>query len=126
MLLSCTPAGRHTEQHDVFFAIGKRLKDLIPDIKYFLPEAGTIHVDSRRDVTVVDGFRVSIREKTAKQKKDQQRFCVNLSGCLPGSFEEHYYKLLTVAGDMFQAIKNAKILLFTKTIIREGKVPEAM
>ncbi|MGN6440105.1 MAG: DUF1543 domain-containing protein [Agriterribacter sp.] len=32
LLLGCKPAGRHTEQHDVFFGIGASLKDLIPDI----------------------------------------------------------------------------------------------
>jgi hypothetical protein len=47
VLLGCTPAGRNTEQHDVFFSIGSGLKDLIPDIVDCWPEAkGKIHIDA--------------------------------------------------------------------------------
>ncbi|MFV8358664.1 DUF1543 domain-containing protein, partial [Flavobacterium sp. XS1P32] len=45
LMLGCTPAGRLTEQHDIFFGIGKSLKDLIPQIKNFWPEAkGKLHI----------------------------------------------------------------------------------
>ncbi|ULT43418.1 DUF1543 domain-containing protein [Niabella defluvii] len=69
LLLGCTPAGRHTEQHDVFFCIGKDLKDIIPDIKAFWRGSGKIHIDSWREVTAVDGCRISIIEKAAKPEK---------------------------------------------------------
>lgn len=121
LLLGCTPAGRHTEQHDVFFCIGKDLKDIIPDIKSFWPESGKIHIDSWREVTAVDGFRISITEKEAIPEKHQQLFFINLGGYLPGSFEEHHYKLLTVAEDISQAIRNAKQTSFYKDYNTEDK-----
>lgn len=121
ILVGCKPARRHTEQHDVFFGIGKSLKEVIPDIKKFWPEAGNIHIDSWREVTAVDGFRVLITDNTAAPKKDQGLFFINLGGYLPGSFEEHHYKLLTVAKDMSQAIKNAKQTFFYKDYNTEDK-----
>lgn len=114
LLLGCAPAARHTEQHDVFFCIGKSLKDIIPDIKAFWRGAGKIHIDSWREVSSVDGFRISITEKTPTINKDHQLFFINLGGYLPGSFEEHHYKLLTVAPDISRAIKNAKQTPFYK------------
>lgn len=121
LLLGCTPAGRHTEQHDVFFGIGKGLKDIIPDIKAFWPGSGKIHIDSWREVTAVDGFRVSITEKEAIPEKYQHLFFINLGGYLPGSFEEHHYKLLTIAENMAQAIRNAKQTSFYKDYNTEDK-----
>ena len=32
VMLGCTPEGRFTEQHDIFFGIGYSLKELIPKI----------------------------------------------------------------------------------------------
>ncbi|MGN7784906.1 DUF1543 domain-containing protein [Niabella sp. 22666] len=121
LLLGCTPAGRHTEQHDVFFCIGKDLKDIIPDIKAFWRGSGKIHIDSWREVIAVDGFRISIIEKAAKPEKNQHLFFINLGGYLPGSFEEHHYKLLTVAEDMSQAIRNAKQTSFYRDYNTEDK-----
>jgi len=121
LLLGCTPAGRHTEQHDVFFCIGKDLKDIIPDIKAFWRGSGKIHIDSWREVTAVDGCRISIIEKAAKPEKNQHLFFINLGGYLPGSFEEHHYKLLTVAEDISQAIRNAKQTSFYREYNTEDK-----
>jgi len=36
-MLGCVPPGRHVEQHDVFFAIGESLTQLVPEIKAFGP-----------------------------------------------------------------------------------------
>ncbi len=61
LLLGCTPEGRHTEQHDVFFTISNRLSDTIPAIIDFWKEAkGDIHVDAWREVKNVDGYRIDI------------------------------------------------------------------
>lgn len=47
LMLGCKPKGRFTEQHDIFFGIGNSLKDLIPQMKIFWPEAkGQIHIDA--------------------------------------------------------------------------------
>ncbi|GAB3425054.1 DUF1543 domain-containing protein [Niabella aquatica] len=121
LLLGCTPPGRHTEQHDVFFGIANNLKDIIPDIRQFWPDAGKIHIDSWREVTAVDGYRISVLEKTIPAPKKQNLFFINLGGYLPGSFEEHHYKLLTVADDMAKAILNAKQTGFYRTYNTEDK-----
>ncbi|MGC4231579.1 MAG: DUF1543 domain-containing protein [Niabella sp.] len=121
LLLGCTPPGRHTEQHDVFFCIGKSLQDILPDIKAFWPGAGKIHIDSWREVTTVEGYSISITEKTTPVPKNQNLFFINLGGYLPGSFEEHHYKLLTVADGMAQAIQNAKQTSFYKDYNTDNK-----
>lgn len=35
VMLGCTPEGRFTEQHDIFFGIGYSLKELIPKMNLF-------------------------------------------------------------------------------------------
>ncbi len=40
--LGCKPAGRITEQHDWFFSIGDSIKDIVPDIREFWPEAAKL------------------------------------------------------------------------------------
>jgi len=108
LLLGCTPPGRHTEQHDVFFCIGTSLKDIVPDIQAFWPDAGKIHIDCWREVTTVDGYSITVAERQVHHTKSQHLFFINLGGYLPNSFEEHHYKLLTIATDMSEAIRNAK------------------
>lgn len=108
LLLGCTPAGRHTEQHDVFFCIGESLSAIKNDIAAFWPDAGRIHIDAWREVTNVDGYEVIISEQSEAKAKAENLFFINLGGYLPGSFEEHHYKLLAVAKDMSGAIKAAK------------------
>ena len=64
LMLGCTLVGRLTEQHDIFFGIGSSLKDLIPQIKNFWPEAkGKIHIDAWREVSVVDDFTIEVVSK---------------------------------------------------------------
>ena len=67
IILGATPKGRNIEQHDVFFGIGESLKDLIPAMKTFWPEAkGKIHIDCYQEVKFADGFEVKIVEKDSK------------------------------------------------------------
>ena len=55
IMLGCTPKGRLTEQHDIFFGIGNSLTELIPYIKEFWPEAkGKIHIDAWQKITFID------------------------------------------------------------------------
>lgn len=61
VLLGCKPQGRFIEQHDVFFGIGRYLKELGPQIIASWPEAkGNIHIDAWREVTNVDGYSIKI------------------------------------------------------------------
>jgi len=108
LILGCTPANRHTEQHDVFFCIGASLKDILPEIKDFWSDAGSIHIDCWREVNLVDGYKISIEEKTNEQTKKNNLFFINLGGYQPHSFEEHHHKILTVADNMACAISSAK------------------
>jgi len=116
VMLGCTPAGRHTEQHDIFFGIGSSLKEMIPKMKSFWPEAkGKIHIDAWREVSVVDNFSIEIVAKAAVENTNSDHlFFINLGGYKENEFEEYHYKILTVAGSMGLASKKAKKSAFYK------------
>lgn len=111
VILGCTPKGRLTEQHDIFFGIGHTLKDLIPAMKAFWP--GTVlHIDAWREVTSVDGNRISVVPSDGNPS-GTQLFFVNLGGYRPGEFEEYHYKILSV-GTMPEAVKKSRQTAFYK------------
>ncbi len=118
LLLGCRPPGRYTEQHDTLFAIGTSPKDLIPQILDFWPEAkGKIHVDAWREITQVDGYKISIilnDESVIKDDKLPKLFFINLGGYKPNEFDEFHYKMLAVGNDKGDAIKQAKATAFYK------------
>ncbi len=120
LLLGCKPDGRHTEQHDVFFGIGTSLKDLVPDIVDFWPEAaGRIHIDAWREVTVVDGYPIKVlaRSNSPERNEQQKLFFINLGGYKENDFEEYHYKCLAVGATAAEAIKQAKEQTFWKHTI---------
>ncbi|MGZ3753903.1 MAG: DUF1543 domain-containing protein [Mucilaginibacter sp.] len=115
LLLGCKPPGRHTEQHDILFAIGNSPKDLIEQINSFWPEAeGRIHVDAWREVTAVDGYKIEVVEKSkvVNSAADAKLFFINLGGYIKDVFDEQHYILLSVNPNSGSAIKNAKQTLF--------------
>lgn len=115
IMLGCTPKGRFTEQHDIFFGIGSSVKELIPDMNAFWPEAkGRIHIDAWRKVTFVDGFSIEVIAKDEKQEQEEQLFFLNLGSYKEGDFEEYHYKILVVAKTKAEAIKKAKQTTFYK------------
>ncbi|MBB6610643.1 DUF1543 domain-containing protein [Pontibacter sp. Tf4] len=115
VMLGCRPPGRNTEQHDVFFGIGETIKDLVPQFKKFWPGAGTMHVDAWREVTIVGEYRVTIVSKTeANEVTDQHLFFLNLGGYKAGEFDEFHYKMLVVANNQAEAIRQAKQTTFYK------------
>lgn len=117
LLLGCKPNGRHTEQHDVFFGIGADLKELVPDIFEFWPEAeGRIHIDAWREVTAVDGYSITVRPRSGipENSRRHKLFFVNLGGYKENDFEEYHYKCLSVAPDTAEAIRKAKAETFWK------------
>lgn len=115
VLLGCRPEGRLTEQHDMFFGIAKNLKDLVPEMKAFWPEAkGEIHIDCWREVTHVNGYSVSVIERTKKSSDNVHLFFINLGGYKPGEFEEYHYKILEAGKDSAEAIKKSKGTAFYK------------
>ena len=79
IILGCKPKGRFTEQHDVFFGIGESLAALVPQMKASWPEAkGLIHIDSWRDVTVVDNFSIEVIQNESLEPMSEQLFFLNL------------------------------------------------
>jgi len=115
LLLGCKPQGRNTEQHDVFFGIGGELKDLLPDIFEFWPEAKKkIHIDAWREVKKVGNYsiRVISRENKLTVTKTARLFFLNLGGYKSGDFEEYHYKILIAALDKAEAVQKAKETAF--------------
>lgn len=113
VLLGCTPKGRLTEQHDVFFGIGNSIEALLPDMYAFWPDAGTLHIDSWREVTQVGNYAISVVPNTHLQQ-NKKLFFINLGGYRPGEFEEYHYKMLVAANTMAEAIKESKKSAFYK------------
>jgi hypothetical protein len=112
LVLGCRPAGRNTEQHDVFFGIGNTLQDLLPSIKKFWKDGGTIHIDSWREVTHVDNFRIEISPEVTRQTENL--YFINLGGYKPNDPEEYHYKVLAVSETLAGATKTAKSTAFFK------------
>ncbi len=122
VLIGCKPKGRHTEQHDIFFGIADQIRDLIPEMIAFWPEAeGEMHVDGWREVTQVDGLDVHVVErKAADYPTTHKLFFINLGGYKKGEFEEFHYKMLAAATEKADAIKEAKKTAFFKHTHFEG------
>lgn len=115
VMLGATPPGRLTEQHDIFFGIGLNLKELVPDMKDFWPEAkGRIHIDAWRKVTYVDGFTIDVVARAENSITSEKLFFINLGGYKENEFEEFHYKVITVAQNKAEAIKKAKATSFYK------------
>lgn len=112
VLLGCRPAGRKTEQHDVFAGIGTDLHSLKPAMLASWPEAqGKLHLDAWRKVCFVDGYRVRLIQRSNASisfPKSKSLWFINLGGYAPGVFEEFHQKLLLVAENQADAIRKAK------------------
>ena len=97
-MLGCTPKGRFTEQHDIFFGIGKDLKELVPEMKAFWPEAkGKIHIDAWQKITQVEDYTIEVVSKETEVEGSEKLFFLILFCYKQGDFEEYHYTLLVVA-----------------------------
>ena len=115
IMLGCTPKGRLTEQHDIFFGIGNSLYDIKQDMLDFWPEAkGIIHLDAWQKVTQIDGYTIEIISRNEKLEQEEKLFFLNLGGYKENVFEEYHYKVLAVAKNKAEAIKKAKETAFYK------------
>ena len=120
LLLGCTPRGRNTEQHDIFFGIAETLKDLVPAIIEAWPEAnGKIHIDAWRQVNHVDQHAVNVlnNQKLPPNEapgKESKLFFLNLGGYKQNEFEEYHYKMLVACENKSVAIQQAKATAFYK------------
>ncbi|WP_316830612.1 DUF1543 domain-containing protein [Pedobacter aquatilis] len=121
LMLGCKPQGRQTEQHDIFFGIGESLKDLIPQIFDFWPEAKSkIHIDAWREVNFVEGCKVEVIPSSESIENQFSLFFLNLGGYRPNEFDEPHYKMLLATPDKATAIKLAKETAFYKHTCFEG------
>ena len=121
VMLGCRPEGRFTEQHDIFFGIGTLLKELIPNMKAFWPEAkGRIHIDAWREVTIVDEYQITISQKESSETSEDNLFFINLGGYKENEFEEYHYKVLAVGKNLAEASKKAKATTFYKHCTFKG------
>ena len=117
VMIGCKPAGRLTEQHDIFFGVGENLASLVDQMKLSWPEAkGRIHIDAWREITFVDDFQITIHNKSNTIINEPNHlFFINLGGYLPNEFDEQHYKVITVAESLSKAAQIAKKTLFYKT-----------
>ncbi|WPQ61051.1 DUF1543 domain-containing protein [Chitinophaga sancti] len=115
ILAGCKPAGRHTEQHDVFFTIAPSLKEVIPALEAFWPEAkGNLHLDAFREVTLVDDMHVKVIPRAEKEAGGTQLYFINLGGYKENEMEEFHYKLLSTGKEKNEALRKAKATAFFK------------
>ncbi len=119
ILLGCTPKGRHTEQHDIFFGIAHSLAELKPAMQQFWP--GTqLHIDAWREVTNVDGYKIEVVSKIDDKANSPQLFFLNLGGYKQNEFDEFHYKMLVVTPDKGKAVKAATQTAFYKHVSLPG------
>ncbi len=122
-IIGCRPAGRLTEQHDVFFGLGEQLADLVPQINAFWPEVkGKFHIDSWREVSKVGDYAITVIDQSAANHKELYLFFFNLGGYLPQEMEEFHYKKLVVAPNLAVAQQEIKNSAFYKNYNFPGAV----
>lgn len=122
-IIGCRPAGRLTEQHDVFFGLGEQLADLVPQINAFWPEVkGKFHIDSWREVSKVGDYAITVIDQSAANHKELGLFFFNLGGYLPREMEEFHYKKLVVAPNLAVAQQEIKKSAFYKNYDFPGAV----
>ncbi|MGM9478506.1 DUF1543 domain-containing protein [Pedobacter sp. GSP4] len=117
LLLGSKAPKRNVEQHDYFFGIAHSLKELVPEIKAFWPEAGnSIHVDGWREVNTVEGYDIKIVLRENNQPPSSKKlFFINLGGYQSGKLYEQHYIVLSVHDERAQAVQDAKKTVFFKT-----------
>ncbi len=114
-MLGCTPKGRLTEQHDIFFGIAPTLSELKTDMYDFWPEAEKqMHIDAWQEVTQVNDYKIEVICRNEFIENSLKLFFINLGGYQPGQFEEYHHKLLIVATSKSEAIKKVKQSTFYK------------
>lgn len=122
LLLGSKAPQRNVEQHDYFFGIANSLKELVPAIKAFWPEAGnSIHVDGWREISNVGDYKINVSLKTEASKPSLKKlFFINLGGYQSNKLAEQHYIVLSVNDDRAHAVQEAKKSVFFKTNSLKG------
>jgi len=113
LLLGATVPGRYTEQHDIFFGIADSLADLVPAIRLSWPGA-KVHIDAWRKVTQVNNFHIAVAPAGNQPLHAHALFFINLGGYKRNEFDEFHYKVLSVATDKGEAVRESKQTTFYK------------
>lgn len=113
LLLGATVPGRFTEQHDIFFGIAENLHALVPEIKSSWKGA-KVHIDAWRVVTQVNNFHIEVVPSGIESATGPALFFINLGGYKKDEFDEFHYKVLSVATDKGEAVRESKQTTFYK------------
>lgn len=123
VLLGCKPAGRNTEQHDIFFGVGEKLADLKEDMVKFWPEAETeektLHIDVWKEIKCVDGYKITAFPLRSGEniKAKRSLYFINFGAYTPNEFEEDHKKILVVA----ESIELAKVAALKHPFYKNGQ-----
>lgn len=122
ILLGSKAANRNVEQHDYFFGIAGSLKELVPAMRAFWPEAGnSLHVDGWREVNFVNGYEIRVVLKDELSIPSPKKlFFINLGGYQSGKLEEQHYTVLSVHEERSLAVQDAKKTIFFKSNTLKG------
>jgi hypothetical protein len=106
VLLGCKPQGRNTEQHDVFFGVAEKLRDLIPQMRAFWPGEHKLHIDVWSKIEQVGSHHIEIlqKENNSKSELSDNLYFINLGGYKVDEFEEYHEKHLFCGKTMSEAI----------------------
>ena len=117
------PKGRLIEQHDIFFGVANQVSELIDNINHYWPEVkNKWHIDSYRAITKVGNHSIKLVESATRDSNNGLKlFFINLGGYQQGSFEEFHYKLLIVAANQADAVKQAKQSAFYREFTFKDK-----
>ena len=87
-------------------------------IEFWKEAKGDIHVDAWREVTNVDGYKIEIihndHELAVAEGKLNLLYFINPGGYKQNEFEEFHYKMIAVAPEKGDAIRQSKQTAFYK------------
>ena len=110
VLLGGRAPGAHIELHDVVFTVGPTLESRYPHLihKWF-GDVKRLHVDSSAELSIVDGYKISIRPEPPHEEKMQPSlYFVNFGGYRPEVFGEIHEMSFYVGRDKKEIVARAK------------------
>ena len=100
----------NTELHDVVFTLGEKIEDTYNDLlKKWFGVPDRLHIDSWVDLSIVEGYKISISKE--KKKSDKKLYFVNLGAYEKNRFEELHESKFMVDVNKINVKKRAKELL---------------
>ncbi len=99
----------NTELHDVVFTVGETIEATYERLmdKWF-GNPLRLHVDSWVELTIVDGYRISLNTSQQPAEQDRKLYFINMGGYEPGQFTELHANAFAVARSEEEVKKRAK------------------